>query len=159
MGKGLELPSFLERAEACGAYSNVSCGPPRSEASARATQRVARTPPPAPPYFGFGLRAPGVGRRPSAQARRFYEPQKQHFLYYPNPLGSSSARPPRAAKASPSPRTAIPQGIALLALSLKRGKKHSPTLRPVSASLRLRCRSAAFSRALRDSFYFGSPPK
>ena len=42
-------------------------------------------------------------------------------------------------------------------------KKHSPThrpiLRPVSASLRLRFRSAAFSRALRDSFYFGSPPK
>ncbi len=25
---------------------------------------------------GFGLRAPRVGRRPSAQARRFYEPQK-----------------------------------------------------------------------------------
>ena len=38
-------------------------------------------------------------------------------------------------------------------------KKHSPILRPVSSSLRLRCRSAALSRALRDSSIFGSPPK
>ena len=62
-------------AEACGAHSNVSCGPPRSEASARAT--------------------------------------------------------------------------------LKGRKSTAPILRPVSASLRLRYRSAAFSRALRDSSIFG----
>ncbi len=31
--------------EACGAHSNVSCGPPRSEASARATLRVAKAQP------------------------------------------------------------------------------------------------------------------
>ena len=98
---------------------------------------------------------------------------------------SSSARPPRAADASLSPRTAIPRGIALLALgpnyspklvpllgpaqsenhnrfSLPKNRQnptHSPVLRPVCASLRLRFRSAAFSRALRDSFCFGSPPK
>ena len=36
-----------------------------------------------------------------------------------------------------------------------RSPKLAPILRPVSASLRLRCRSAAFSRALRDSSIFG----
>ncbi len=63
---------------------------------------------------------------------------------------SSSARPPRAANASPSPRTAIPSGIALLALALNSSPKLAPILRPVSASLRLRCRSAAFAVARWD---------
>ena len=66
-----------------------------------------------PPFFGFGLRAPGVGQRPSAQARRFYEPQK-HSIF----LSDSSSAPPRAANASLSPRTAIPVGIALFAFGL-----------------------------------------
>ena len=80
------------------------------------------------PYsFWFGLRAPRVGRRPSAQARRFYEPQKhdqqlgptqhENRLRFSCPKNSHSPKP-------------------------------SPVLRPVSASLRLRFRSAAFSRAL-----------
>ncbi len=42
---------------------------------------------------------------------------------------------------------------------LKEPQEHSPKHCPVSAPLRLRFRSAVFSRALRDSFYFGSPPK
>ncbi len=75
--------------------------------------------------FGFGLRAPGVGRRPSAQARRFYEPQKHVQQLGParleNQLRFSSP------KNSHSP-------------------KHSPVLRPVSASLRLRFRSAGAAR-------------
>ncbi len=41
----------------------------------------------------------------------------------------------------------------------KQSPKPSPVLRPVSASLRLRFRSAAFPRALRDSFSFGLSPK
>ena len=41
-----------------------------------------------PPFFGFGLRAPGVGQRPSAQARRFSEPQKQSLF-----LSSSALSP------------------------------------------------------------------
>ena len=104
---------------------------------------------------------------------------------------SSSARPPRAANASLSPRTAIPLGIALFALAPELGQRFCPihcpnpsptldptrrenSLCPVYASLRLRFRSAAFCRRppkegflrrdkffarLRDSFYFGSPPK
>ncbi len=100
----------------------------------------------------FGPRAPGVGRRPSAQARRPLRSQEHSpFTVLRN---SSSARPPRAAKASPSPRTAIPHGIALLALSpkpsQKQSPKHAPVFRPVSASLRLRCRSATFSVARWD---------
>ncbi len=35
-----------------------------------------------PHSVGFGLRAPRVGRRPSAQARRFYEPQKHHPIHH-----------------------------------------------------------------------------
>ena len=73
-GRQFDEPRYspsVQAAEACGAHSNVSCGPPRSEASARATLRVARA---------------------------------THLL-----SGSSSARPPRAAKASPLPRTAIPE--------------------------------------------------
>ena len=40
--------------------------------------------------------------------------------------------------------------------SQEHSPKLAPVLRPVSASLRLRYRSAAFSRALRDSSIFGS---
>ncbi len=40
--------------------------------------------------FGFGLRAPRVGRRPSAQARRFYEPQKHSPFNRPNRRGAFS---------------------------------------------------------------------
>ncbi len=39
----------LQAVEACGAHSNVSCGPPRPEASARATRWVARAQPKAQP--------------------------------------------------------------------------------------------------------------
>ncbi|WP_300853272.1 hypothetical protein, partial [uncultured Rikenella sp.] len=64
----------------------------------------------------FGPRAPGVGQRPSAQARRFYEPQR-----HDQQLGPA-----------------------------RRGPKNSPVLRTVSASLRLRYRSAAFAVARWD---------
>ena len=91
------------------------CVPPLREASARATLRVAGARPKAPPNsFGFGPRAPGVGQRPSAQARRFYEPQR-----HDQQLGPA-----------------------------RRGPKNSPVLRPVSASLRLRFRSATCRRPL-----------
>ena len=50
-------------------------------ATGPATRWIAKAMPKARPKVqsnsvGFGLRAPRVGRRPSAQARRFYEPQK-----------------------------------------------------------------------------------
>ena len=54
---------------------------------------------------------PWAGVRPA----RFFKPQLQRPILY----CSSSARPPRVAKASPSPRTAIPHGIALFALDLQ----------------------------------------
>ncbi len=73
-------PRF-KRVEACGAHSNVSCGPPRSEASASAIQRVAEAP---HNFLNFGLSpTPQSGFAAGRQGRRFYEPQKQHFLYYP----------------------------------------------------------------------------
>ena len=116
-------------------------------------------------------------RRGWLRPARLCEPQ----LHHPILRSSSSARPPRAANASPSPRTAIPLGIALFALSssgrslrgpkrasrvagLRGGRlrparlyepqehspKLAPVLRPVSASLRLRFRSATFAVARWD---------
>ena len=79
-----------------------------------------------PRFARFGLRAPRVGQRPSAHARRFEEPQK-----HVQQLG-----PTRRENRSRFSR-----------LKNKHSPKHSPVLRPVSASLRLRFRSAAFSRA------------
>ena len=57
------------------------CGPPEGRRPARATQRVAEAP---HNFLNFGL-SPTPPRRsaPGRQGRRFYEPQKQHFLYYP----------------------------------------------------------------------------
>ena len=40
--------------------------------------------------FGFGLRAPGVGRRPSAQARRFYKPRYSLSAYNCSPPAVSA---------------------------------------------------------------------
>ena len=51
--------------------------------------------------FGFGLRAPRVGRRPSAQTRRFYEPQKHSSFNYSNSARFVLGAPPRDPKASP----------------------------------------------------------
>ena len=44
----------------------------------------------------FGLRAPRVGRKPSAQARRFYEPQKHSSFNYSNSARFVLGAPPRA---------------------------------------------------------------
>ena len=93
--------------EACGAHSNVSCGPPRSEASARATLRVAKAQP---------------NPRPKA-------------LPNANPILGPARHENRL-------RFSRPKN--------SRSPKHSPVLRPVSASLRLRCRSAAFAVARWD---------
>ena len=93
-----------EQVEACGAHSNVSCGPPRPEASARATLWVANAQPfsvefvlGAPPAPAFGVRC--------------------------------------------APSSAIPEE-SRYSLS---AQSTPPVLRPVSASLRLRLRSAAFA--------------
>ena len=103
-------------------------------ATGPATRWIAKAMPKARPKVqsnsvGFGLRAPGVGRRPSAQARRFYEPQK-----HSQQLG--------LARRENRFRFSRPKN--------SRSPKHSPVLRPVSASLRLRCRSAAFAVARWD---------
>ncbi len=117
-------------------------------ATGPATRWIAKAMPKARPKVqsnsvGFGLRAPGVGRRPSAQARRFYEPQKHGPFVLGAPPPRRCLRALRSGSLYPNKRPAIPLGIALFALSLKLAPKHCP----VSASLRLRCRSAAFSRA------------
>ena len=57
-----------EQVEACGAHSNVSCGPPRPEASARATLWVATA---RPNSVTFVLGAPPMRR--SRRGRRFCE--------------------------------------------------------------------------------------
>ncbi len=82
-----------------------------------------------PNSVGFGLRAPRVGRRPSAQARRFYEPQKHDQQLSPTRRENRS-------------RFSRPKN--------SRSPKHSPVLRPVSASLRLRFRSAGAARHAKD---------
>ena len=103
-----------------------------------------------PNSVGFGL-SPIPPRRsaPGRQGRQLCDPH-EHRIHSPPPFCEVRPRraPSRAAKASPLPRTAIPLGIALLALAPNSSPKLAPVLRPVSASLRLRYRSAAFSRAL-----------
>ncbi len=102
----------------------------------------------------FGLRAPRVGHRPSAQARRFHkesryslsarsssapaEAQRAPSSCSPPPAGASDCATLRVARAQPNPHPNAPPRVRLTAapLSLRRD-----------------------SRALRDSFYFGSPPK
>ncbi len=107
-----------------------------------------------PILSGSGCALPGWAERPSAQARRLVEPQrydqKQSPKHRPNP--SPLLGPARLDNRS---RFSSPKNKH----SPIHGPKQSPVLRPVSASLRLRSRSAAFSRALRDSSIFGSPPK
>ncbi len=86
VGKGLRLSYPLGRAEDCGAKSNVSCGPPRRESSARAALRAAngcwirpRAHPPAPAYgvrctprtailFGIALLALSLSSSPPAES-------------------------------------------------------------------------------------------
>ncbi len=124
-------------------------------------------------------RSPGGPKAQRASPAALRAAEAQHFS-----VGFVlGARPPRAAKASPSPRPAILR-IALLALGPKTGQQFSLThrpkpspmlgparrenrnrfsrpknehapklalvLRPMSASLRLRCRSATFAVARRD---------
>ena len=102
-----------------------------------ATQRVAQelSLTHRPNSVGFGLRALGVGQRPSAQARRLCEPQKHDQQLSPthSPLLGPARRENR---------------IRFSRLKNKHSPKLAPVLRPVSVSLRLRCRSATFSRAL-----------
>ena len=133
-----------------GPKSNVSCGPPRREASARATLRVANAQPnSSPKSLGFGLSpTPPSGFAAGRQGRRPLRSQEHRPFTAQGCRIRPRRAPPRAAKASPLPRTAIPLGIALLALAPNSSPKLAPVLRPVSASLRLRYRSAAFSRAL-----------
>ena len=129
-GEPQKLSSFI-----LGALFVLSLSPPRGVAANCAAQRVARARQRFSPNHdqrfspilsvsGCALR--GWAERPSAQARRFYEPQK-----HGQQLG-----PARRENRSRFSR-----------LKNKHSPKHSPVLRPVSASLRLRYRSAAFSRA------------
>ena len=134
----------------------------------RRTARAGRLPLGKPATFASSLQAPGT--RPAktmlhslVKAAKFDRRPKRSQEHNPFVLGA----PPRAANASPSPRTAILR-IALLALAPKLGparrenrfrfsrpkNRHSPkldpVLRPVSASLRLRYRSAGAARHPKD---------
>ncbi len=77
------------------------CGPPEGVRPARLCESQEQSIHSPPMTIRFGLRAPGVGRRPSAQARRFYEPQKhgpKHNQKLAPNLSGSACRPlPRAA--------------------------------------------------------------
>ena len=80
-----------------------------------------------------------VGRRQTARLKHSQEPK-------PNPSPTLGPARREYRKRFSRPKN-------------KQSPKPSPVLRPVSASLRLRFRSAAFPRALRDSFSFGLSPK
>ncbi len=179
-GRGGRPARFFEPQEHGPFVSYLSCSPPaeaqRAPTSAARRvgwRRTARLTEPQEhsqqfrpiynPNLSCSACRPSPPRRsaPGRQGRRPKGSQKQHLIHSPNPLSSSSGTPPPAPAYGVrcATRTAIPLGIALLAISPNSAKKHSPThhpiLRPVSTSLRLRCRSAAFSRALRDSSIFG----
>ncbi len=97
---------------------------------------------------GFGPRAPGVGQRPSAQARRpkgSQEHSQQVRICHPSG--------PKPAGPTATPVAGL-RGGRLRPARLYESQKHSPKLdpilRPVFASLRLRLRSAAFAVARWD---------
>ena len=73
----------------------------------------------------FGLRAPGVGRSPSAQARRFYEPQKHNPFNRPHSarcvLGRSQRRTNIKAEAASKRRCASPPRLGAAGRPLTRG--------------------------------------
>ena len=97
------------------------CGPPEGVRSARLCESQEQSIHSPPMTIRFGLRAPGVGRRPSAHARRFYEPQKhgpKHNQKLAPNLSGSACRPlPRAAK---------PLGNKAGDLKVARATTHSP---------------------------------
>ena len=153
------------RAEDCGAHSNVSCGPPRREASARAALRAAKAlpirfrPQPAENEDGagaeyFGPPHPGAAGRPLTRGLSY-------SLSAPNTVPSPAQNKAQSTAQISSPMLGPARRENRNRFSRpknRHGPKLAPILRPVSASLRLRYRSAAFSRACAISI-FGSPPK
>ncbi len=153
--------SFVQADEACGAHSNVSCGPPRSEASARATLKGRIScrghfrPQPAENENGagaeyFGPPHPGAAGRPLARGLSYFAlgsklGQEYSPTHRPNP--SLMLGPARRENRSRFSR-----------LKNSRSPKQSPILRPVSASLRLRFRSAALVVARGNSCRIGRVP-
>ena len=142
-----------------GSGCGVRPGHQRCPAASPATLRVARARPLPLRYEVRPRCAPlaPLKRRPR-RGRRFSESRYSLSAYSSSPPAVSSNElrrvAVRRARWRRTARFKEPQE-----LGQQRGPKHSPILRPVSASLRLRCRSAAFSRALRDSSIFGAPPK
>ena len=130
--------------------ANGECNEPRRVAVRRVGwRRTARLKEPQeqqpihlPNSVGFGLRAPQVGQRPSAQARRLVEPQrydqKQSPKHRPNP--SPMLGPARRENR-----------LRFSRLKNRHSPTHGPKQCPVSASLRLRFRSAAFAVARGNS--------
>ena len=109
VGNRLELPHI---AELCadgrpGGTATLDaqaacCGPPVGRRPARAALRAATALLHSSPHsFGFGLRAPRVGRRPSAQAQRFYEPQKLSSFILGALFVLSLSSPPAGSATSP----------------------------------------------------------
>ena len=100
-------PLSPERVETCGAYCNVSCGPPLGEASARATLRVAKAQPTSSDLSPERVETCGAHSNVSCGP----------------PLGEASARATlRVAKAQPNPRPKALPRVRLTAapLSLRR---------------------------------------
>ena len=187
--------STLAAGASVGKTSIASCGPTPGVAPARATRWVAEAP---HNFLNFGL-SPTPPRRsaPGRQGRRLKEPQEHNlFLLTIHPrarylLSVQAGQSLRGLKRAW--RVTSLRGGRLRPARPKGSQKLGPKRRPVSASLRLRYRSATlavargnsaglatcqpaeyallsgratdlgarlgFSRALRDSFYFGSPPK
>ena len=122
-------------------------------APARATLRAANAQPnSSPKSLGFGLSpTPPSGFAAGRQGRRFGEPQKLG----PFVLGFSGS-PPAVSATSPDELQSAAWGGGELRDPMGRrssAQSTAPILRPVSASLRLRFRSAALFARLRDSFY------
>ena len=113
----------------------MSCSPPRGMVANYVVQRAAKATTHSPPNsVGFGLRAPGVGEGP---ARKSSDPKGSQMFS----LQSSPKLAPMLGPARRENRNRLSR------LKNKHSPTQSPVLCPVSASLRLRCRSAAFAVA------------
>ncbi len=165
VGKGLRLSYPLGRTEDCGAQSNVSCGPPRSEASARASRWAANALP-----FSVGFILARSQRRTKTERKRSISALRIRGLRADRCHGNLAicsrlkawprVQPNSPPKSKPHARPSAagkPQSVFAPEEQLQPKARPSspPRVRFTAAPLALR----RFFARLRDSFYFGLSPK
>ena len=129
--------------------------PPSGFAAGRHGRRFYEPQKHIPFIFGRSQRRTNI-KAEAASKRRCASPPHPGAAGRPLPRGLSYSLLPQipAQISSPMPSPARRENrLRFSRLKNRHGPKHGPVLRPVSASLRLRCRSAAFPRACAIHLY------